>query len=207
MTRIDHVIIGVRDLKAAATTMWRRYGLEAQPGGAHSGAGTGNMIVPLGNDQFFELLAVLDPRSPHPIVRWLSALLVDGDRLIAVALEPDDIDATADRLGEPIIELDRVAEDGRSVHFRVTGVTGLLGSELLPFFVTTSVGREWRCGFRPPQHRAEARGIRWVELGGDESQIWTRVRDKSVSLRIKSGRPGVTAVALDVGGVETIVQL
>jgi hypothetical protein len=66
LSRIDHIVIGVRDLDVAATRMWRHHGLEAQPGGTHSGAGTANMLVPLGNDQFFELLAVVDPTSPHP---------------------------------------------------------------------------------------------------------------------------------------------
>ena len=141
--------------------------VEAPPGGTHSGAGTGNMLVPLGNDQFFELLAVLDPKSPHPIVRWLSALLVESDRLIALAVEPDDINVNANQLGESIVDVHRVAGDGRSVHFQLTGVVGLLGPELLPFFVPTSFGREWRCGFRSPQHRAAARvfaGWNWVAM-------------------------------------------
>src|ERR1700751_2320500 len=100
MSRIDHVVVGVRDLDAAATMLWQRYALEAQPGGVHAGAGTGNSIVPVGNDQFLELLAVLDPDSPHPIVGWLTAVLGGGDRLLALAIEPDDLDVTASRLGE-----------------------------------------------------------------------------------------------------------
>jgi hypothetical protein len=136
----------------------------------------------------------------------LSALLVDGDRLIALAVEPDDVAATAERLGESIIDVHRVGEAGRTVDFRLTGVIGLLGPELPPFFVTTSAGREWRCGFRAARHRAEPRGIRWVEMGGDESKIRTRLLDPLLPLRIVSGRPGVAAVALDIGGAETVVR-
>jgi hypothetical protein len=206
MSRIDHVVVGVRDLDAAAGTIWRRYGLEAQAGGVHTGAGTGNMIVPVGNDQFLELLAVLDPGSRHPIVGWLQRMLGDGDRLLALAIEPDDLDASAGRLGEPVTELDRVADDGRHVHFRLTGALGLLGPETLPFFVTTTAGREWRCGFRPPRHRTDASGIRWVELGGDESTIRARVADPSLPLRIVSGRRGVTAIGLALGGAEVVMR-
>jgi len=37
--RIDHIVIGVRDLQVAGEEIFSRYGLEAQAGGSHSGAG------------------------------------------------------------------------------------------------------------------------------------------------------------------------
>ena len=206
MARIDHVVIGVRDLQTAAAAMWDRFGLEPQPGGDHSGAGTANLLVPVGNDQFLELLAVTDPQSRHPIVRWLSRVVGDGDRLLAVAVEPDDLDATAARLGEPIIEQDRVAADGRRVGFRLTGTMGLLSPEILPFFVATTAGREWRCGFRPARHRANVQGVRWVELGGDEGRIRAQIADAPLPLRVVDARAGVTAVGLGDGGTEVVLR-
>ena len=206
MARIDHIVIGVRDLESAALRMWDRYGLEAQGGGAHSGAGTANMIVPVGNDQFLELLTVTDPQSRHPIVGWLAALLSSGDRLIALAIEPDDLDATASRLGEATIAQDRVYEDGRRVGFRLTGVAGLLGPEILPFFVETTEGRELRCGSRPPRHRIETRGVRWVELGGDEARVRAQVDDDALPITVVSNRAGVTAIGLEVDGDEIVLR-
>jgi hypothetical protein len=206
MARIDHIVVGVRDLQTSAAVIWERYGLEAQPGGIHTGAGTANLLVPFGDDQFLELLAITDHQSPHPIVGWLSKLLTDGDRLIALAVEPDDLDATAARLGEPVIEQDRVATDGRRVHFRLTGTIGLLGREILPFFVETTTGREWRCGFRPARHRAGTTGVRWVEMGGDETRIREQIACAPLPIRVVSGRAGVTAVGLDVGGRELVLR-
>ncbi len=206
MARIDHIVVGVRDFQTSAALIWERYGLEAQPGGTHTGAGTANLLVPLGGDQFLELLGVTDHQSPHPIVGWLSKLVTDGDRLIALAVEPDDLDATAARLGEPVIEQDRIATDGRRVHFRLTGTMGLLGREILPFFVETTAGRQWRCGFRPARHRADIRGVRWVELGGDEARVRAQVACDSLSIRVTGGRPGVAAVGLDVGDRELVMR-
>jgi hypothetical protein len=206
MTRVDHIVIGVRDLEAAAALMWERCGLEAQPGGAHTGAGTANLLVPLGNDQFLELLTVTDTASRHPIVRWLSRLLTAGDRLIALAVEADDLDATAARLEEPVIEQDRVAADGRRVAFRLTGTRGLLGPEILPFFVETTAGKEWRCGFRPARHRVDSAGVRWVELGGDEAHIQEQLAGASLPIQVVNGRAGVTAVGLEVAGAEMVLR-
>jgi hypothetical protein len=206
MGRIDHVVVGVRDLDVAAKRILEEYGLEAQPGGAHSGAGTANMIVPVGNDQFLELLTITDSRSRHPIVRWLGKLVLEEDRLLALVIEPDDLDATAERLGEPTIEQDRVYDDGRRVGFRLTGVAGLLGPEVLPFFVETTVGRHLRCGDRPACHRLDPRGVRWVELGGKEIDLRMRIDDPAIPITGMPGRPGVHAVGLGVDGGEVVLR-
>ena len=50
MGRIDHIVFAVRDLDARARTLWEDYGLEAQAGGEQPGAGTSNLIVPVGGD-------------------------------------------------------------------------------------------------------------------------------------------------------------
>lgn len=207
MKRIDHVVLAVRDLDATARWLWETYGLEAQPGGVHAGVGTANRIVPVGDDQFIELLTVTDSRSRHPIVPWLSAQLASGDRLLQVAVDPGDIDAEAARLGEPVQELERVAADGRRVGFRLTGIIGAFGPGLLPFFVVCSSGAEWRCGFRPPRHRVDPGGIRWVELGSPDVDVRAQVLDDSLPFRFVLGRPGVAAVALDISGAEVVLRV
>jgi hypothetical protein len=206
VSRIDHIVVGVRDHAAAARRLWDQYGLEAQPGGAHAGAGTANMLVPVGDDQFLELLAVTDPQSRHPIVRWLSALVSNGDRLLALAIEPDDLDATAARLAQPTIAQDRVYADGRRVSFRLTGVAGLLGPDILPFFVETTVGREWRCGSRSPSHRLAASGVEWVELGSDAARVRAQLGDGDLPITVVAGRAGVSAIGLELDGGEVALR-
>jgi hypothetical protein len=60
--QIDHVVYAVRDLDAAAERFRRAYGLGSVAGGRHAGWGTGNRIVPLG-DQYVELISVVDPEE------------------------------------------------------------------------------------------------------------------------------------------------
>lgn len=206
MHRIDHVVFGVGDLDVAARRLWDECGLEAQPRSDHAGAGTANRIVPVGNDQMIELLAISDSGSPHPIVPWLARLLANGDRLLQVMIDPGEIDATAARLGEPVRELERVADDGRRIAFRLTGIAGSFGPGMLPGFVSCSEGREWRCGFEPPKHKVRTGGIRWVELGSDEAKVWAQIPDRSLPFRFVPGRPGVSAVALELDGREVVLR-
>ena len=45
---LDHVLVAVDDLEAAAKEVEQRYGLASVEGGRHRGLGTANRIVPLG---------------------------------------------------------------------------------------------------------------------------------------------------------------
>ena len=65
---LDHVIVTVHELDAAARRYHEEHGLGSVPGGRHAGHGTGNRIVPLGTS-YIELMAVVDgdeaASSPH----------------------------------------------------------------------------------------------------------------------------------------------
>ena len=60
--RIDHVVLGVRDLDGAARRLLEDFGLASVFGGHHVGWGTGNLIVPLGLN-YVELLGVVDEKQ------------------------------------------------------------------------------------------------------------------------------------------------
>jgi hypothetical protein len=203
--KIDHVVFAVRDLDAAAAKIWERCGLAAQPTADHGGAGTANRIIPVGGDQFVELLAISDPSSAHPIVKFLATHLANGDRLLQLAIDPGDIDAAAARLCQPVIDLVR-SHHGHDTRFRLTGIAGAFGPQLLPFFVTCSAGREWRLGYEPARHRVRAAGIRWVELGSEQASVNEQLGGASLPLRFVPGRPGVSAVALDLDGNEVVLR-
>ena len=46
---VDHVIVVVEDLDAAARRWYERWGLASVVGGRHPGHGTANRLVPLGS--------------------------------------------------------------------------------------------------------------------------------------------------------------
>ena len=148
-----------------------------------------------------------DPRSRHPIVAWLSKHLAEGDRLLQVPIDAGGIDAVASRLQQPVVENSRRSSDGRSVDWRLTGIAGAFGPDVLPFFVECAAGRQWRCGFRPPRHRVSAGGVAWVELGSDETRVRAQVADESMPLTLARGRPGVLAIGLRLDGREVELRI
>jgi len=106
LTGIDHCVILVRDLDAAAAT-WRQLGFTLSPRGYHSAhMGTANHTIMLQHD-YFELLGVVAPTEQN--VRFREEI-ARGEGLSAVALQTDDADkACAEIRGMGIAAGDVVA--------------------------------------------------------------------------------------------------
>ncbi|HYR33687.1 MAG TPA: VOC family protein [Burkholderiales bacterium] len=115
---IDHAVVAVRDLDAAAAS-FRALGFTLTPRGHHS-IGSQNHCIMLGST-YIELLAA--PVS-HP---WLEYYRAFGEGLAAIALSTDDADAAyRDFKGvgaKPPIDLARPVEGGVA-RFRLVQIEG-----------------------------------------------------------------------------------
>src|SRR6266516_7008688 len=60
LTAIDHIIIGVNDLKRAEQVFSPKLGLAVSGGGIHPSGGTANRIIVIG-DTYLELIAIHNP--------------------------------------------------------------------------------------------------------------------------------------------------
>ncbi len=83
IARIDHVIVGVRDLERARAG-WSRLGFTLSPRGRHIGQGTGNYCIMFASD-YIELLGIIDPSD---FVQNLDAFLAQREGLMATAFAP-----------------------------------------------------------------------------------------------------------------------
>jgi catechol 2,3-dioxygenase-like lactoylglutathione lyase family enzyme len=91
---LDHVVVAVRDLDAAAAA-WGRLGFTVSPRGTHSAhMGSGNYTIMLGPD-YIELLGVLTP-TPHNAP--MRAFLEGREGLERAAFTTDDAAAGAEEL-------------------------------------------------------------------------------------------------------------
>jgi catechol 2,3-dioxygenase-like lactoylglutathione lyase family enzyme len=91
---VDHVVITVRDLEAAAAT-WRGFGFTLSPPGVHSAhLGTGNYTLMLGED-YIELLGVLKPTDYNKPVQ---AFLANREGLERTAFTATDAADLVDEL-------------------------------------------------------------------------------------------------------------
>ena len=93
---LDHVLIGVRDLDAAAAAYSERLGFKVTPEGAHPGRGTHNRLIVFG-PEYLELIAIRDGSRP-PFRRSLAPFLEEREGLFIFALGTKDIDAAVARL-------------------------------------------------------------------------------------------------------------
>jgi len=108
---LDHVMVLVRDLDAAAQT-WRRLGFTVSPRGIHSAhMGSGNHTLMLGPD-YIELLGVL-AETPHNAVS--RARLAKHEGLERAAFTTDDAAAGAARLRERALAAVGPLDFGRPV--------------------------------------------------------------------------------------------
>lgn len=122
LVSIDHVIVAVADLAAAAAELEAMLGLEVGQGGHHPALGTRNRLAWWG-DSYLELVTVEDERAAA--ASWFGAAvlaaLVGGEAApVGLALASDDLVADADALalGE-VTEGQRTRPDGRVVRWRV----------------------------------------------------------------------------------------
>jgi hypothetical protein len=195
--RIDHVVLGSRDLEETATRYERDHGLASVPGGSHPAWGTANRIVPLGDD-YVEFLAVVDPdvAGKSRFGTFLRDLTAGSDRWFTVCLADDDLDGTARRLGLEVVRGSRVRPDGTELTWRSAGLEDPERDPWLPFFI------EWQFagahpGRMPVAPAPTATGIAWVEIVGDEERLRAWVGDEDLPIRVVGGAEhGLRAVGL-----------
>ena len=85
ITGIDHVLIGVRDLEAAAAR-WGKLGFHLTPRGRHIGWGTGNYCIMFAGD-YIELLGIIDPKQ---FTNNLETFIATREGLMGLAFAADD---------------------------------------------------------------------------------------------------------------------
>jgi hypothetical protein len=164
---IDHLVVAVRSVEAAAAVLERDLGLAVTGGGRHEAMGTYNRLAFVG-DAYIELIGVFDAA----LVRSSSSFAVGGaalahldergEGLATYAVATDDVAQDVARLraigspiGDPVAGA-RTRPDGEVV--RWTCAFPELGPERPPFLIEhEATGAEWgddaratRAAFRHP---------------------------------------------------------
>src|SRR5258707_4964572 len=95
---LDHILLGCNDLDRGIELVEQNLGVRAAIGGVHSGRGTRNALLSLGERRYLEIIAP-DP-AQHEIVRFPQIRQMTDPRLLGWAVHPPDIAAIANRLRE-----------------------------------------------------------------------------------------------------------
>ena len=196
---LDHVLFAVA--RASAPHLPRQYGLEPYEGGRHPGWGTANWIVPLG-DAYVELMAVVDEGEARGSAfgRWVAETVRAGGGPLGWAVRPDDLDASAARLGLPIADGSRTMPAGGRIEWRSAGIEEAARRPWLPFLI------EWAdpASFPGKTASPDAAIVR-VELEGDADELSDWLDVHSLPIEVRPGAAGVTALVLEgASGVVTL---
>jgi hypothetical protein len=187
---IDHLIVSAPNLEIGAAELKERLGVESVPGGRHTGFGTENRIVPLG-DNYLEILAVTDPEeaASSRFGRWAGTTGRLPIGIDAVCLRTGELDVVCERLGIDAMQMRRVRPDGRELSWRVAGLEEAL-DENVPFFIQWDMTDDLLPGNTP----IPPSGVRLdsVTIVGDvpRLQLWT---GEVSGLSYRSGIPSIIA--------------
>ena len=200
--RLDHLsyAAGPDGLRGTAHRIGELLGAEFVDGGVHPRFGTRNMILPLAERTYLEIVEVLDhPASDKaPFGQAVRARSALGGGWLGWVVAVDDIAQIEARLGRESAPGNRHRPDGTNLEWKQIGVNGLIADPQLPFFV------EW---LSPPElHPSTGADDRFslacLEIAGDPSRVseWLGVtveaplEDVKVDWVAPHGTPGVLAV-------------
>src|SRR5262245_41967820 len=140
--RLDHLSYAAAPdgLRATARRIGDLLGKEFADGGVHPRFGTRNMILPLADSTYLEIVEVLDhPASDKaPFGQAVRARSALGGGWLGWVVAVDDITVVEQRLGREAVDGNRHRPDGTNLMWKQIGVNGLISDPQLPFFV------EWK---------------------------------------------------------------
>ena len=202
---LDHVLIAVADLAAAAREIEARHGLASIDGGRHPAWGTANRIVPLG-DSYLELVAVVDAAkaAESAFGRWVASGASSTARPLGWAVRTYQLDELARRLDLPVHAGSRATRGGDLLRWRSAGIDQAAVEPSLPFFI------EWAPQTQLPgqaaiRHRAGAASIARLVLVADPGRLADWLGNHQLPIVVRAGTPAVTTIYISSEAGEIVL--
>ncbi|MGH3448518.1 MAG: VOC family protein [Nocardioidaceae bacterium] len=200
---LDHLSYAVGPEGLAGTTTWlsELLGEKFVDGGIHPRFGTTNMVLPLTNGQYFEVVEVLDhPASDKaPFGQAVRARSGAGGGWMGWVVAVEDLAPVEARLERSAVPGNRHRPDGVELRWRQIGVRGLQADPQLPFFV------QWESadGLHPSADATGDVELAKIEIAGDPARVadWLgtppehRIGDFDVEWVAPHGTPGIVAAS------------
>jgi len=205
--KLDHVsyACGPEGLVATSERIADTLGLEFVKGGVHPRFGTRNVIFPLKNHQYLEVVEVLEhPASlKAPFGQAVRARSEEGGGWMGWVVSVDDLAPFEERLGRESVPGNRRFPDGRELTWRQIGINGLIADPQLPYIIRWD---EETADLHPSQAIEGQQGeITGLALAGNRPRVLEWLGDPAVSpaagLNVQysapSGTPGLMSVTFE----------
>lgn len=169
--RLDHLSYAAGPEGIAHTTerLGALLGESFVDGGVHPRFGTTNMILPLADRQYVEVVEVLDhPASDKaPFGQAVRARSEAGGGWVGWVVRVDDIGPVEERLHRKAVEGNRHRPDGVELRWRQIGVKALQKDPQLPFFVQWEVPDD----LHPSTGASGQVGLSELVIAGDPARV------------------------------------
>jgi hypothetical protein len=169
--RVDHVSFAAEPdgLQATAARLSAALGVESVDGGIHPRFGTRNIVLPLMDERYVEVVDVLDhPASDKaPFGQAVRARTEAGGGWMGWVVAMDDLTDAEQRLGRESVQGNRHRPDGIELRWRQLGVKGLIADPQLPFLIQWQTGGELHPSASGPTN-ARLAGL---QIAGDPQRV------------------------------------
>lgn len=202
--RLDHLsyAAGPDGLAGTAARIGGLLGCEFVDGGVHPRFGTRNVILPLAEGTYLEIVEVLDhPASDKaPFGQAVRARSALGGGWLGWAVAVDDIAVAEQRLGRDAAQGSRHRPDGTELRWKQIGLNGLIADPQLPFFIKWEVPSD----LHPSHGGAGEFSLACLEIAGDPQRVseWlgesveAPLEDVKVEWVAPHGTPGIIAAQI-----------
>ena len=137
--RVDHVSYAAEHdgLRATAQRLAELIGVAPVDGGVHPRFGTRNIIFPLADERYVEVVEVLDhPASDKaPFGQAVRPAIEAGGGWLGWGVASRTSPPWRSRLGRQSVEGNRHRPDGVELRWRQLGIRGLMSDPQLPYYV------------------------------------------------------------------------
>ncbi|WP_222932700.1 VOC family protein [Nocardia yunnanensis] len=205
MSELDHVVLATPDLAGTVETVGRLLGVKPVAGGAHTGRGTRNYLLGLGNGAYLEIIGP-DPEQPEPeLPRPFGIDELSEARLAGWLVRVENIDAAVARARSAgydpgdASDLSRTTPDGRILRWRLTFPAPSTGTQVVPALI------DWGDTDHPANELPEV-PLRELEIVHPHPEpVTAQLRALGVDFAVRAGnRPALIA---RIGADEPVVLL
>jgi hypothetical protein len=199
---LDHIVYATPDLEAGIAEMEALLGVTPSAGGQHTGGGTRNALVALGDTCYLEIIGP-DPEQPEPErPRPFGIDRLERGRLVTWAVHTSgDLDARVERSRNAgydpgnVRDMSRATPSGETLAWRLTYGDDREGDGLVPFII------DWGTTRHPAQ--TSAGGCTLVTLRAEHpspAMVKSWLEAMQVELEVVDGPRATLIATIDCPG-------
>lgn len=168
---LDHVSYASEPdgYEATAARIAEQLGIEPYDGGVHPRFGTRNLIFPLEDGHYLEVVEALEHPAAlsTPFGQVVRARSEAGGGWMGWVVSVDDLDAVESRLERKAVDGNRTPEGQEEILWKQIGVKGTIADPQLPFFIHWLSPED-----RHPSAPADGTvGIETLQIAGDRDRV------------------------------------